>query len=132
LADELVFLLPASDSDELLTAVDVEGPASEGRVDHEVDRECGEFSRPDAASVWQRGRELLPPRVQLIAEEGRRQWCVDKSGGDQVHPDWREFGGQVFCNGGKCSCERRDEVEARRRATAAGAAHEKECPSRPD
>ena len=64
-------LHPASDSDELLTAVYIECCAGERSVDHEVDGERGDVTRPDHASDGQRGTELFAPRVQLIAEERR-------------------------------------------------------------
>src|SRR6476620_2089610 len=97
----------ASDSDELLTAVDVKGPAGERGVGHDVDRECGDVSRPDDASDWQRRTELFAARVQLVAEEGRRQWCVDESRRNHVHADGCYFECEVFGHGGKRGCERR-------------------------
>src|SRR6185312_9529356 len=124
--------VPASDSNELLTTVDVKGCAGESGVGHDVDRECRDVSRSDNASDWQRGPELFPARVQLVAEERRRQRCVDKSGRDHVHADGCYFEGKVPGHGGKRGCERRQEIEAWRRAASAGASHEKQCPSRPN
>jgi hypothetical protein len=90
----------ASSFDELLTAVDVEGCAGDRGVGHEVDRQCGNIGRADDPSDRQRGTELLAARVQLVTEKLCGQRCVDKSGGDEVHPDWRELEREVFVRAG--------------------------------
>ena len=71
--------------DELLAAVDVVRCACERRVDHEVDGERGDVGRADHAPDRQRRAELFAARVQLVAEDRRRQRCVDEPGRDQVH-----------------------------------------------
>src|SRR6266545_2022035 len=81
--------------DELLTAVDVEGRAGDRRVGHEVDGQRGDVGRTDDASDRQRRTKLLAARVQLVAEEGRRQRCVDESGRDQIDADGRELEREV-------------------------------------
>src|SRR4030095_3904690 len=78
------------------------------------------------------GTELLTARVQLVTEKLCGQRCVDKSGGDEVHPDWRELEREVLCEGGTRGRECREEIEAGCRASRAGAPHEKQCPSRPN
>ena len=64
--------------DELLAAVDVEGRAGDRRIRHEVDGQSGDVSRADHASDRQRRAELLAARFQLVAEDHRRQRCVDE------------------------------------------------------
>ena len=44
---------------------------------------------------------MFATRVQLVAEEGRRQRCVDKSGRDHVDADRRQFECEVLREGGK-------------------------------
>src|SRR5262245_3166202 len=64
--------------DELLTTVDVEGGAGDRLVGHEVDRQGRDVDWADDASDGQRGAELLAPSLEPIAEERRRQGCVDE------------------------------------------------------
>ena len=86
----------ASGFDELLPAVDVEGRAGDRGIRHEVDGQGGDVGRADDTTNRQCGTELFAAGIQMVAEDGRRQWCVNKSGGNQVHADWREFECQVF------------------------------------
>ena len=51
-------------------------------------------------------------------------------GRDQVYADGRELEREVPRHGGKRRRERRDQRESHRRATATGAAHEEQAPSR--
>ena len=74
--------------------------------------------------------ELLPSRVQLVAEERRRQGCVDEAGRDQVHADGRGLEREVPDERGLRGGERRDQRESRRGAAATGTAHEEQRPSR--
>src|SRR5215472_4265099 len=94
--------------DELLAAVDVVGGAGNRRVRHEVNGQCGDVLRADDASDRQRRAELLAARVQLVAEERRRERSVDESGGDQVDPDGRELDGQIGYECGTRGRESRD------------------------
>jgi len=64
--------------DELLPAVDIEGRAGDRRVRHEVDGQCGDVGRADDAPDRQRRAELLATRVQLVAQDRRRQRRVDE------------------------------------------------------
>ena len=99
-------LLRASSSDELLAAVNVEGRAGERRIRHEVDGQCGDVGRADDTADRQCGTKLFAARVQIVAEERRRQGCVDESGRDQVHADRCDFECEVFGQGGQRRCER--------------------------
>ena len=70
---------------------------------------AGPTTRPDR----QRRAELLAARVQLIAEERRRQRRVDEPGRDQVHPDRRELEREVPGQRRHRGCERRDQRDRR-------------------
>ena len=86
----------------------------------------GPTTRPIGSDVAQ----LLAPRLQLIAEERRRQRRVDEAGGDQVDADGcdleREAGRESRERGGR----RGDESDAHARPAASGAAHEQERTTR--
>src|SRR5262249_47979673 len=72
--------LPAvSGLDQLLAAIDIVGSAREGGVCHDVDGECGDIGGPDDASDRQCGAELVATFVESVAEQRRRQWCVDEA-----------------------------------------------------
>src|SRR4029077_1683723 len=55
----------------------------------------------DDAPDRQPRAELLATRVQLVAEERRRQRRVDEPGRDQVHADGRELEREVLGQRGK-------------------------------
>ena len=112
--------------DELLPAVDVVGAACKGCIRHDVYGERSDVGRSHDASDRQRNAELLATRVQLIAEERRRQWCIDKPGGDEVDANRREFERQIFCHDRHRGRESRDESESLLGAAATGAAHEEQ------
>ena len=65
--------------DQLLAAVDVVGRAGERGVAHQVHGERGDVLRPDDAPDRQRGAQLLAARVELVAEQRRRQRRVDEA-----------------------------------------------------
>ena len=73
--------------DELLSAVDVVGRPREGLIDHDVDGERGHVGRSDDTPDGKSGAELIAARVEMIAEERRRQRRVDEAGGDEIDPD---------------------------------------------
>jgi len=77
--------------DQLLAAIDVVGRAREGGVRHEVDGECGDVGGPDNAADRQRRAELVTAFIESVAEQRRRQWCVDEAGRDEVDADMREL-----------------------------------------
>jgi hypothetical protein len=76
-----------------------EGCAGDHRVGHEVESQCGDVGRSDDTADGQRASRLLAAYVQLIAEECRRQGCVDESGGDDVDADRRKLEGEVARQG---------------------------------
>ena len=85
---------------ELLAAVDVEGGASERRVDHDVHRQRGDVGRPDHAADGQRGPELGAPLVKSVAEQRGGQRRVDEPGREEVDPDRRHLARPVGPQGG--------------------------------
>ncbi len=111
---------------QLLAAVNVERGACEGRVGHDVHGQRGHVGWADHPADRQSVAQLLATRVQLIAEERRRQRCVHKAGGDEVDANGREFQRQIPRHGRHRGRKRRDESEALRRAPAPGAAHEEQ------
>jgi hypothetical protein len=115
----LLILASFAISDELLSAIDVVGRAREGRVGHDVYSERGDVGWSDDAPDGKRGAKLIAPVFEFIAEERRRQRCVDETGGDDVDSDGRELKRKVFRHGGLCGRESRDQREPRRRAAAA-------------
>jgi hypothetical protein len=68
LPDEIVPSASRS-GDELLAAVDVVGGAGQGRVDHDVDCEGSHVGRPDHAADRERGAELSPAHLEVVAEQ---------------------------------------------------------------
>ena len=112
--------------DELLAAVDVVRRPGEGGVGHEVHGERGDVGRPDDAPDRQRGAELVAARVELVAEQRRRQRGVDEAGGDQVDADRRELEREAGRQGGQRRGRRRDDPDADGGWRAAGAAHEQQ------
>ena len=113
--------LTASPLHELLAAVDVVRCSGDRCVRHEVDGDRGDVGRADHAPDRQRRAELLATRVQLIAEQRRRQRRVDEAGCDKVDALGceleRERLGERRHRGG----ERRDECARGRPATARSA-----------
>ena len=81
--------------EQLLAAVDVVVRTRERRVAHDMYGERGDVGRPDDAPNGERGAELMAPLLKVIAEERRRQGCIDEAGRDQVDPDGRAFQRQV-------------------------------------
>ena len=81
---------------ELLAAVDVVGRTGDRSVRHEVDRQCGDVGRADDPPDRKGLAELRATRVQVVAEERRRQRRVDEPRRDQVHADGRELEREVL------------------------------------
>lgn len=115
---------PAGASDDLLAAVDVVRGAGESGVGHEVHGERGHVGGPDHAPDGERGPELSPAGVELIAEQRGRQRRVDEPGGDEVDPDRCELERHVGGEGGERGGFYRRDRFARARAPVAGAGHE--------
>jgi hypothetical protein len=80
--------------DELLSAVDVVGRPGEGGVGHDVNRESGDVAGADDAPDGQRGPQLGPSSLELIAEQRCRQRRIDEAGSEQDGPDRRELEGK--------------------------------------
>ena len=68
-----------------------------------MDGERGDVGRADDAADRQRRAELLATRVELVAEERRRQRRVDEPGGDQVDADRRELEREVLVSAGSAA-----------------------------
>jgi hypothetical protein len=107
--------------DELLAAVDVVRCSGDRCVRHEMDGERRDVVRTDHAPDRQRRAELLAPRVQLIAEQRRRQRRVDEAGRDKVDADGRKLEGERLGERRYRGGERRDERARSRPATARSA-----------
>jgi hypothetical protein len=56
-----------------------------------VDRECGDVAGADDAADRQRGAEPVATFVESVAEQRRRQGCIDEAGRDEVDADGREL-----------------------------------------
>ena len=104
--------------DELLAAVDVVRCSGEGCVRHEVDGQGGDVGRADHAADRESRAELLATRIQLIAEERRRQRCVDKTGGDEIDANRRELECQVLVMAGIAAVRAEMRANPLRRAAA--------------
>src|SRR6185312_3247301 len=83
-------------SHQLLAAVDVVGGARERRVRHQVHRQLGHVGGPDDAPDREGLPQLLPARLDVLAQQPGGQRRVDEAGGDQVDPDRRDLERQVL------------------------------------
>ena len=78
-------------AEQVLAAVNVAGRARERRVRHYVHGERSDVRRPDGAPDRERRSELITAIFEVVAEQRRRQRCVDEAGGDQLDADRSEF-----------------------------------------
>src|SRR5262244_3735133 len=70
---------PQLAGDELLPPVDVVGRTREGRIGHDVYGERGDVGGSYETPDGKRGAKLIAAVFEFIAEERRRQRCVDEA-----------------------------------------------------
>ncbi len=97
---------------QLLAAVDVIGPAGEGFVAHDVNREGCYVSRLDDPPDGEGGAELGAAIVEVIAQERCGQSSIDEAGGDEVDSDRRQFKSQAGSERWERCRKARDDGEA--------------------
>ena len=100
--------------------------------DHEVHRQGRDVGGADDAPDRQRRPQLLAARLEVVAEQRRRQRRVDEPGCDQVDPDRRHLEREVRDERRERRRGRADRAEADAGAAPAGPAHEEQRAAGPD
>src|SRR6516165_479397 len=108
---------------ELLATVYVERSAGDCGVRLQMDSECGDVRWTDDAPDRDGGAELLPPGLDVVAEERRRKRCVHEARRDEVDADGRQLKRQVPGQRGECGRQRGDQGQTHIRSPATGATH---------